>query len=113
MPVRGSDGFDGSVLKTDALGGYAIMIVQDEQRPLARSSSRDRVVSTGTKVERERGAGGRGGSGERGGRGGRGDRVALCLPVQTEKEGQRERARERESRCRSITRAYPHVTECV
>jgi hypothetical protein len=104
MPVRGSDGFDGSVLKTDALGGYAIMIVQDEQRPLARSSSRDRVVSTGTKVERERGAGGRGGRGERG---------ALCLPVQTEKEGQRERARERESRCRSITRAYPHVTECV
>jgi hypothetical protein len=112
MPVRGSDGFDGSVLKTDALGGYAIMIVQDEQRPLARSSSRDRVVSTGTKVERERGAGGRGGRGKGGEGGGRGSR-ALCLPVQTEKEGQRERARERESRCRSITRAYPHVTECV
>ena len=84
--VRCSDDLDGSMmLKTDAPGGYASMIVQDEQRPLARSSSRDRVLSIGT--ERE-GGGGNGGGG--------GYRVVLYLLVQRERDRQRVRSRARD-----------------
>ena len=99
--VGGSDGLDSSMLKTDTIGGYAIMIVQDEQRILARSSSRDRVVSTGTKLQRERGEGGEGGKRESSGFVSTGkererERARARARAQERERGTRSRARERE-----------------